>query len=128
MATTSLVEQSIRDGKTLIEALDRSGFGVHSALWYYVPETGRWLLIISSPIVSEKGPKEAYTSIQKVLAGLPHVAISLKDISVVSPDHELIRLFGPVISTGAGIVGVRFSQSTINGIFIEDAYIYRMQR
>jgi hypothetical protein len=128
MDKTTLVENDIEDGKKLIEALDNASFNVHSALWYYLSDSDQWRFIIASPLVDKKSPKEAYSLIQGILAKIsPQIKISLKDVSVVSPKLDLIQLLRIAIHTGPGVSGIRFKGNTINNVFIEDAYIYRVQ-
>lgn len=128
MDKTALVEKDVEEGKRLIEALDNAGFQVHAVLWFYLAESDEWRFVVASPLVERKGPKEAYAFVQAVLAQLlPPSGISLEEISVVSPEYDLIRLLKVAIQTGPGISGIRFTRNTINNTFIEDAYIYRMQ-
>jgi hypothetical protein len=127
MDTTILVEKGIREGKGLIEALDKEGFQVEAAIWFYFTDSGEWRLLIASPFVEKDGPKKAYSFIGSVLAKLaPPYEISLKDISVVSPKHHLITLLRKAIRTGPGLSGIRFTRNVINNTLIEDAYIYRI--
>jgi hypothetical protein len=139
----ALVEKDIEDGRKLIEALDQADFRVHAALWFYFSDSEEWRLMIATPLVDEQGPKETYTRVQSVLAklfktsrfvpihGFPQVevstGISLKDISVVSPKHNIIQALRAAIRTGPGISGIRLTRNAFNNVFIEDAYIYRMQ-
>lgn len=128
MDKTALVEKDVEEGKRLIEALDNAGFQVRAVLWFYLAESDEWRFVVASPLVERKGPKEAYAFVQTVLAQLlPPSGISLEEISVVSPEYDLIRLLKTAIQTGPGISGIRFTRNTINNTFIEDAYIYRMQ-
>lgn len=128
MDKTVLVERDIEEGKRLLRTLDTANIEVKAALWFYMPENGRWRLLVATPLVDEKGPKEAYAAIRRVLAQSPSpFEISLRQISVVSPNHDLVRLLGTVIHTGSGISDIRFTGNVINGVFIEDAYIYRIQ-
>ena len=128
MDKTALVEKDVEEGKRLIEALDNAGFQVRAVLWFYLAESDEWRFVVASPLVERKGPKEAYAFVQEVLAQLlPPSGISLEEISVVSPEYDLIRLLKVAIQTGPGISGIRFTRNTINNTFIEDAYIYRMQ-
>jgi hypothetical protein len=46
---------------------------------------------------------------------------------VADMNAPLIALLKAAISTGKGVGGIRFSRNTINGHYIEDAYIYRLQ-
>jgi len=126
MVKASLVDADVEAGTRVIEALDKARFPVQAALWFYLSEPGEWRLLVASPEVDERGPKKAYTHLQSVLAR-PSVGLSLRDISLVSPDHDLIRLLSRAISTGPGISGIRFTANTVDNVFIEDAYIYRLQ-
>jgi len=128
MDKTALVERNIEDGIRLLEALDQADFQVSVALWLYVAEDEEWRFMVASPLVDQRGTKESYAFFQGVLARLfPPSGISLKQVSVVSPKHDLIKLFRGAVHTGPGISGIRFTGNTINDVFIEDAYIYRMQ-
>jgi len=123
-----LVEHDIEDGKRLIKALDESGFKVRSALWFYVTEADKWVLYIASPIFDDRGPSSSYAALQKVLLGVsPKLGLSLGDVAVVSPNDDLMKLFRRAVRTGPGISTMRFSRNTINGVFIQDALLYRVQ-
>lgn len=52
--------------------------------------------------------------------------VSLNDVGVTDTSSTLVNLLRTAISTGDGISGIRFSRNTINGTFIEDSYIYRI--
>jgi len=127
MATTVLVERDIQEGKDLIEALDKTEFKVDASLWFYSSDSDEWRLLIASPFVEENGPRESYGFIRSVLTQpSPPSGISLKNVSVLSPKNQLIKLLRTVISTGPGISNIRFTRNVINNTLIEDAYIYRI--
>ena len=128
MDKTALVERNIEEGKRLLLALDSAGFQALAALWFYVAEDEEWRFMVASPMIDKRGPRESYAFIQETLARLsPPSGISLKQISVISPSHDLVKLLRVAIHTGPGVSGIRFTRNTINNVFIEDAYIYRMQ-
>ena len=127
MDKTALVEKYIEDGKKLITGLDEKGFRLDAALWFYLTDSDEWRLLLASPFVEKEGPRKSYNVIQSVLEGLsPPSAISLKDISIVSPNYNLIQLLKIAIRTGPGISDIRFTRNVINNTLIEDAYIYRI--
>lgn len=122
-----LVKEIIDDGKELIKALDETQFEVKAAMWFYLTDSDEWRLLIASPYVEENGPKKAYHLIQKELKKLSLPSgISLKDISLLSPQHDLIILMKKAIRTGAGISDIRFTRNVIDNRLIEDALIYRI--
>ena len=122
-----MVDKDIEDGKKLIKALDRSKFGLTGALWFYFSDARDWLLLLVSPLVDTAGPTRCYTKIQSVIEGMPqNFELSLSRISVVSPTDSLIKLLRKAIHV-EGTSRMRFKQNTINGVFIEDALIYRLK-
>ncbi|MBK5497401.1 hypothetical protein [Peribacillus sp. TH14] len=132
MDKTALVEKDFNDGRILIKQLDRQEINVHSALWLYNPDEENWRLIIASRIAEFTSPKRAYNLVKKALRILENTqgefGITLDNISVVSPNHPLIKLLAVVIVTEPdALTGFRLSRNRINNSFIEDAYIYRLQ-
>jgi len=133
MVTETVVKESlsgemISAGAELTRCLDDAEFLVSASLWYYMPDTNTWRLIVASPKVEIQGIKKAYKQIQSVIFKMPadKPKISLKDITVVGPKDPLVSLLRVAIKTGEGISGMRFSQNIINGVLIEDTYIYRL--
>lgn len=123
----SLSEQMILAGSELTRRLDEAGLTVSAALWFFDPDSNYWRLIIASPEVRAKGVKAIYKEVQSVVRAIPEVqSIPLKDISVVDSNDPLISLMRVAIKTGDGIAGIRFARNMINGVLIEDAYIYRL--
>lgn len=123
----SLSSEMISAGAQLTRRLDQMHFVVSASFWFYLSDINSWRLIIATPEVKVNGPKKAYKQIQSAIARMPEnlPKIALKDISVVDSQNPLIlrlRVFGRV----EGISGVRFSNNVINGVPIEDAYIYRL--
>lgn len=128
LVTELLSEQMISAGVDLIKKLDDSSCRVKAAFWMFLPEEKTWKLIIASPLVKEEGPRKYYKRIidANKEAGTEEDIISLNDISVSDIDNQFIQLLKTTISTGDSISDIRFSKNTINGVFIDDAYIYRM--
>ena len=123
-----LTKEMIQAGADLIRRLDEAHLEVNASLWLYIPDANLWRLVIASPAVTAEGPKRVYQNIQSVLSQGPDDAyeVTLSDISVVENTDPLITLFRIAVKTGMGISGLRFSRNTINGHFIEDAYLYRV--
>lgn len=130
LVTEALSEQMINAGAKLVERLDASTSKVKSAFWLFFPEERLWKLIIASTLVTSEGPKNFYKRIVAAnqLAEAEESVISLNDIGVAGVDHKVVQLLLLAIVTGSGISSTRFSRNTINGFFIEDAYIYRSSK
>ena len=117
--------EMVRAGAELTRSLDEAGIPVSASLWLYLPESNVWRLKLASPEVSKLGPKKVYEKIRAVLGKISSI-LELKDISAVKSEDTLISLLRGAITTGPGISGIRFNRDTINGHYIEDAYIYRL--
>jgi hypothetical protein len=78
--------------------------------------------------VRKQGPKEVYRQIQKILTKFPKEisGLSLDDVEVAKTDAPVIALLRMALHTGPKIGGIRFKNNVIDGILIEDAYIYRL--
>lgn len=123
-----LTEEMISAGEKLIKHLDQTDLSVKASLWFYDFESNTWRLIIAAPEIRTHGPRMAYSRIQSILHRNPDISqtISLNDISAVEDRDPLIILLRSAIKTGMGVSKIRFSGNAINGVFIENALIYRM--
>lgn len=121
-----LVDADMKAGEALLSKLDEIEFNVKAALWFYVQDSEEWRLIIASPIVDKDGQKKAYETVQSQLQELNGRELSLRNISLVSPGDKLIKALKSVFKLDKAISPIRFTRNVIDGMFIEDAYIYRL--
>jgi hypothetical protein len=123
-----LSEQMIEAGARLVERLDQSQSNVQAALWLFLSDEKIWKMIVISPLVKTDGPRSFYKRILTAnnKAYESESVISLNEISVADTSNHLVNLLRLAVSTGGVISGIRFSRNTINGTFIEDSYIYRI--
>lgn len=132
MAEESLVKEALTDemkkaGADLTRKLDEARWPVVASFWLFEPEENEWKLFLASPRIVSDGPKEAYEAIGRALSTLREHFPTLKFISVVAPNHELVKTLRSAIQTDRNSIGgIRFSRNTINGRFIDDAYLYRV--
>ena len=128
MVEKQLTNEMIQEGKVLLQALDETELAPDVAIWFYFSDIHDWKLILTARKLKSSGPRDVYRLIQKTLRALKEKVthISLDDVALAKPDAPMIRLLSLAIGTGAGISGIRFTQNTINGVTIEDAYIYRL--
>jgi hypothetical protein len=123
-----LTDQMIKAGTELTRRLDEKNWPATAAFWYFVPEENQWKLIFASPRLLTHGPAHAYYTIRLAFGEDREQFPSLKQIAVVPPDDEIVRALSLAVDTGWTISGIRFSHNTVNGRFIEDAYLYRIAR
>jgi hypothetical protein len=117
----SLTPEMISAGQALVRSLEGRNLKLSSAFWLFDPEQAQWRLYLASPEIETRGTRFAYEAASTVVSD----ALSLEDISFVSPRNEIVNAISKAIHTGGSIVGIRFSRNSINGHFIHDAYIYK---
>lgn len=126
MDKESLVESLIDESVNLIQFLDKEDCGVRAALWHYYNEVGAWKLILSSDKFAPKSQREFYLVVAKVI-NKNNLKLSVSDIKLVSMGDAIIQALSMLVHV-SDFGRARFSQSTFNGIYIEDAIVLRMQK
>jgi hypothetical protein len=121
MAKTALVDRYINDGRMLISALDKDGFLIDTALWFYSEELDEWQLIIATPLVDQIGLRETLRRAQSIVREMITISLSLSDISILSPHSNLINAIKSTVRRSKDVV---LKGTVANGILVDDAYIY----
>jgi hypothetical protein len=127
MDTKTLVSDDTNLGRLALEALDKSQIKVSAAFWLYYGDTGVWKLWIATP---EAGTnlQDAYVEVAQALSSFgPVDDFDLSRIRLVTPNDPMVRALNAAIRVD-GTSQVRFSRNVINGIYIEDAIIYRLNQ
>lgn len=116
--------EDVAAGHNLIEALDAAGFPVKAAFWLYDSDTDKWTLWVGTPRAA-KDLQRAYMRVGEILSAVPdRKVLELPQIRLVSPDDPTVRAMGSLVSV-KGISDVRLRSNVADGIYIEDALIYR---
>jgi hypothetical protein len=128
MVKADLTKEMIDAGRQLLELLDRERFRAKGCFWFYFPESDRWRFVVASPKVRVRGPHAAYRKIQSLARRVPRGTelFAPGDLTAVKDNDPLVVLLRKAVSTGSGISGIRFTNNSVNGTFIDDAYIYRL--
>jgi hypothetical protein len=129
MASTALVRADIDAGLNLVRALDEADFGVVAALWLFNGDAENWRMVIGYK-GAKKDLEKKYFEAARVSSDWRrrHPDIPILDLSkvrITSSDDRLIVGLRPMIRAD-GLNEIRFSQNMINGIYLEDALIYRL--
>ena len=85
MDKTALVGPDIEEGRRFLELLSNGGVRVDAALWRKGELSGRWSLLIVTPLVEELGVKETYRRLDDILSKAQPPTINLFDVSVFTP-------------------------------------------
>jgi hypothetical protein len=133
MAKKVLVKETLTKemkdaGSELVRTLDSEGIHVASSFWWYEGESKTWQLLIATPLLSDKGPDKAYATIQEILSKMPSdkPILALKHITLIKTDDPRASSLRRMVKTKAKSVSdVTVTASTIDGYYIDDAFIYR---
>jgi len=127
MVETNLTKELIDAGARLVKKLDERGLAPDAAFWLYSPEEQTWKLLLVEVKLAKKGPKAAYSEIQKILAKHAQELenIKLDDLVLEKPDARIVELIRKAMRTGSGVTGIRFKNNVVDGTLIDDAYVYR---
>ena len=114
-------------GATLVRHLEREGIRLSAALWSFDAETGRWSLVLGSPDVRTAGPLALYRKAGQQLArmGDPE-EVPVYRLEFVDPRSSLTPLPTGSAGMGRGASGRRVTGATIGGVYLEDAYVYKL--
>lgn len=127
MVEANLTKELIDAGARLVKKLDERGLAPDVAFWLYSPKEQTWKLLLAEVKVAKKGPKAAYSEIQKILAKYAQEFenIKLDDLVLERPDARIVDLIRKAVRTGPAVKGIRFKNNVVDGTLIDDAYIYR---
>ena len=125
MLKTVLVKELIDEGARLLQELDRRDYPVQAAFWLYLPESDYWRLVMASPLVDQQGPIGAYRDLREALVVTNPSALSLQDISVLSPNGQDYQAL-LASAVGVGVFGFGAACGQLPRVVFEDSYIYRL--
>jgi hypothetical protein len=127
MVKTTLVNIDIAAGERVLEILDQAGFRVNVAMWLYSSEFEAWRLYIASPLADTEGPKQAYVRLLSAIRSSDPDLATAVTITLVSPKEPLIRGLKRTFGTARSVHGMRLGNNLVDGVFIEQGYVYRIK-
>jgi hypothetical protein len=131
MDKTILVESDREEGERLLRELDLAGIPVPGAMWYFNPFSEAWRYIVSTPLADTDGPAAVYRKIQTIRSNsVPPISIPIDSIGVVGEKDELVMDFRVFAGTPGKpyVGGTSLQKSAIGDVFVEDSYVYRMEK
>lgn len=125
MVENTLVTEDIDAAGRLVTFLDEHGLRVRAALWLYDSDAERWRFVIAFQ-ESRKDVTSFYLDVAKATAkaGADDL-LDLSRVDIVDSERSIFTALKGVIAV-EGNSRVRFSKNRINGIYLEDALIYRL--
>jgi hypothetical protein len=128
MVKTILVGPDLALGKDILRTLDASDFPVSVALWLLQKRrSDDWELVLATPLRDKLGAHEAYLRLIKALSAEGPTALGDVPIRLESNRRPFIRALRKTFGKTASVEGMRLGGHTIGGIWIDDAYVYRIK-
>jgi hypothetical protein len=123
-----LDEGRIQAGIELIKRLDSSPLKPTKAFWMFYPDQSVWKLLVGGTKLGGKEIAQQYGLISKILSEMSREnnVLSFDDIKIIQPRDKVADALGAVFRVG-GLSTVRASRNMINGIYVDDALIYRLE-
>ncbi len=115
-------------GESLVKKLDESGGRVAAAFWLLDEKENNWELVIVSPLVGSEGPRNYYKRINDINEACldDDNIVSLQDIRVSNIHNRIVDAMRNSVLDGAQLGNNRMGKNYIDGIYIEDMYLYKI--
>ena len=128
MVKTTLVGPDIGFGLEILDLLERNKFPVSVALWLKERDSEEWNLLIGTSLYDRHGQKGAYLRLIAALSSEGQGPIALSDYPIILRGNRdpLIRGLRKLFAKTASVEGMRLGGHVIGGIWIPDAYVYRI--
>ena len=115
-------------GEDLLRKLDESGAQVAAAFWLLDEKENKWELTIVSPLVGSEGPRNYYKRINDIHEACSddENIVSLHDIRVTNIHNRIVDAMRKSVLNGAQLGNNRMGKNYIDGVYIEDMYLYKI--
>jgi hypothetical protein len=127
MATDTLVENLIDDGRKLVEELPQRGFDMTTAFWLRASEDNKWYFYIVSPVVDREGLAKAYRQLHPLVRAMPQPFwIDPLEIKLIGPNNPIARDVLAIHNCAAGpqVCPIRWGGRILGNVSVEGAYLY----
>jgi hypothetical protein len=124
MDPVTLVEDQIEDGWSLLRRLEERGFTWRAACWVKPIDKHRWSLYIATPLVDQKGLREAYGEVIDVVRSLGRMSITSSDLDLVGEKHPVTQDVLNLLERFPGGTRVPLQVSFFGGMPVEEVYVY----
>ena len=122
----TLMEVDIDFGRKVLQLLRQNATFPFQGVFWLLNESGIWHLLIASPRVDAVGPRKAYEEMEEATHLLStDVDQSLK-IELISPKHPFYQGLQAIYGN-KNVDGTRLSNTQIQGMYLDAAYLYEIR-
>jgi hypothetical protein len=127
MVKRALVSPDVDLGSQVVRTLDAAGFPLTVALWSFNDEGGEYELVMGTPLYDKEGQKQAYLKLLSALSPLDQRVVHNLRMRLLGHKDPLIRALRRTFAKTASVEGMRLGGHAIGGVWIDDAYVYRIK-
>jgi hypothetical protein len=124
MDSVTLVGNQVNDGLKLLDRLQKEKIPVKAACWLKPSDEDRWSLYISTPLVEQAGPVEAYRKVYGCLRSLEDLWITDTDVKLIGENHPITKDVLDLMHRYPGRIPTRSLRPFLGGLAVEEVYIY----
>jgi hypothetical protein len=122
MDKTALVGPDIEEGRRFLDLLRVARVQVNAALWQRDELSGRWSLLIVTPLVEELGVKGTYRRLDEILSKAPQrPKIDLLNVSVFTPEARFHKSLHRELRH---VRDLPVTRQPVGDHVVEDGFIY----
>ncbi len=118
----------MESGQHFVSLLDANDMKPLAAFWIYNQDHDEWLLLAGHVHGIGNDDAAFSSAVSEIIsanrASLPGLDVS--DVVLALDNAPILELLNSVVNTGDEILGINFSNETINGKVIDGVYLYRM--
>jgi hypothetical protein len=127
LVMADLASDKVAAGRTLLTALDKHGLVFDAAFWLLGEDSCRWHLVLSNRSVRTDGSLALYHKVDTILSRLGlEAVIWICDVSIVDQRAPLVQALRKALGTTGSVDGARLDNTTIGGVRIPAAMVYRV--
>ena len=126
MVKAPVVGIDVAFGENILRYLDAAKFPISAAFWLL--DDDEWNLIIATPHYEKLGLQNAYLRLREALSTEGPVVISSLPIRLFGNRSALIKGLRKTFGSTASVQGMRVGGHAIGGVWVDDAYVYRLKK
>ena len=87
-----LFDYELQEGERLLDAFDKAGVHIHTALWLYEEERESWYLVLSTQLYDDEGSSVTYKALLDVFRNVkPELRIEWTSLKAVGLNEKVIQ-------------------------------------
>jgi hypothetical protein len=109
------------DSTELIQSL------LNGCFWLFDDNASHWQLMIATDLVDKIGPRDTYLRLATDISKVAGSDFQRLRLTVISPEEPIYKELRKTFAASKNVPEERLQNTTLNGVAVADAYLYRIQ-